>query len=92
MQETVHLFSKIPHATDDGVDEVRHIMNWNLSRDTTYITVADVMISGRAYDPWSSLPVLVHIKLVGLFLRANAQARRAHAKMIETATYQSAEQ
>ncbi|WP_260854652.1 type 1 glutamine amidotransferase domain-containing protein [Paraburkholderia sp. BCC1884] len=50
-----------------------------------------VMVTGRGLDPWSPLPVLGHIKLIGLFLGANAQARRAYAKMAATATYQQPE-
>lgn len=41
-----------------------------------------IMVSGRGLDPWSELPVIGRLKLVGLLLRADRGARIAHAAMI----------
>ena len=50
--------------------------------------VADpLMVSGEGLDLWSRLPGLHRMKLVGLFLRANRDARRAHAAMIQSRAY-----
>lgn len=40
-----------------------------------------IMISGRGLDPWSPVPLLGHLRVVGLFLRANAEGRRAYQAM-----------
>ncbi len=40
-----------------------------------------LMVTGEGLDVWSKLPGFDHIKLVGLFLRANQQARDAYAAM-----------
>lgn len=40
-----------------------------------------IMISGRGLDPWSPLPFLGNLRLIGLFLRANADGRRAYREM-----------
>ena len=51
--------------------------------------VADpIMLTGRGLDPWSPLPVLGHLKLLGLLLRADARARRAHAAMVQAPAFQ----
>jgi putative intracellular protease/amidase len=47
-----------------------------------------IMISGRGLDPWSPVPGLGRLKLVGLLLRANSEARRAYREMIATTAYQ----
>ena len=41
-----------------------------------------LMLSGEGLDLWGYLPVLRRIKAVGLLLRANRDARRAHAAML----------
>lgn len=50
-----------------------------------------IVLSGRGLDPWSPLPLLGHFKLIGLLLRANKDARRAHACMIQTPAFQGPE-
>jgi hypothetical protein len=46
-----------------------------------------MMITGRGLDPWSFVPVLDRVRVVGLILRANGEARRAYAEMIEELSY-----
>lgn len=46
-----------------------------------------IMISGRGLDPWSPVPILGRIRIIGLILRANADARHAYAKMIASPEY-----
>ena len=41
----------------------------------------DLMVSGRGLDPWGGVPLLRHLALVGLALRANADGRRAYAAL-----------
>jgi len=41
----------------------------------------DLMLTGKGLDPWGCIPVLDNIRLVGLILRANSNARRAYAEM-----------
>lgn len=48
-----------------------------------------IMLTGRGLDPWSLIPLLGHVKLFGLMLRANADARACYAKMTEISAYQS---
>lgn len=48
-----------------------------------------IMVTGRGLDPWSRLPLLGELKLLGLLLRANGDARRAHAAMIATPAYRA---
>ncbi len=48
-----------------------------------------LMISGRGLDPWSQIPMIGNIRLIGLILRANGDARRAYAGMIKTPAYLS---
>jgi putative intracellular protease/amidase len=40
-----------------------------------------LMLSGEGLDVWGRIPLLRNIKLLGLLLRANADARRAYAQM-----------
>jgi putative intracellular protease/amidase len=40
-----------------------------------------LMLSGEELDLWGRIPVLRKVKLLGLGLRANGEARRAHASM-----------
>jgi putative intracellular protease/amidase len=40
-----------------------------------------LMLSGEALDLWGKIPLLRNFKLLGLLLRANADARRAYALM-----------
>ena len=41
-----------------------------------------IMVTGIGLDPWSRVPGLRQVRLIGLFLRANTDARRAHSAMI----------
>jgi putative intracellular protease/amidase len=50
--------------------------------------VADpLMLSGEGLDLWGFVPLLRKFKALGLLLRANADARRAHAAMLADAAY-----
>ena len=46
-----------------------------------------LMLSGEELDLWGRIPVLRKIKLLGLALRANADARRAYASMRSSAAF-----
>src|ERR1700691_4538417 len=48
-----------------------------------------LMISGLGLDLWGLVPLLRQLRLVGLILRANADARRAYAEMLNDAAYHS---
>lgn len=48
----------------------------------------DIMLSGRGLDPWSRVPGLGRVRLIGLALRANAAARAAHVEMTGDPAYQ----
>jgi putative intracellular protease/amidase len=48
-----------------------------------------IMVSGRGLDPWSAVPLLGRLKMIGLMLRANADARRAYAAMIASPAFRS---
>ncbi len=48
-----------------------------------------VMVHGRGLDPWSELPFIGRMKLLGLLLRANRDARRAHLEMIGDPAYRA---
>ena len=42
-----------------------------------------IMLSGIGLDPWGWIPGLRHLRLFGLLLRANRDARRAHALLMQ---------
>jgi putative intracellular protease/amidase len=46
-----------------------------------------LMLAGEGLDLWSRIPLLRKIKLLGLLLRANADARRAYAQMQKSAAF-----
>jgi len=48
-----------------------------------------LMLSGRGLDPWGWIPGLDRLRLVGLLLRANRDARRAHAAMQRDAAFRA---
>lgn len=48
-----------------------------------------IMLSGRGLDPWSPLPLVGRLPLLGLVLRANADARRAYRAMQQSPAFQS---
>jgi putative intracellular protease/amidase len=45
------------------------------------------MLSGEGLDLWGWLPLVGRLKVLGLLLRANADARRAHAAMLRDAAF-----
>ena len=45
------------------------------------------MLSGEGLDLWGAVPLLRRVKLLGLALRANGAARRAHARMLRDPAY-----
>jgi putative intracellular protease/amidase len=47
----------------------------------------DMMLTGRGLDPWGAIPLLRNLPLIGLLMRANRDARRAYAGMIEDPNY-----
>jgi putative intracellular protease/amidase len=48
-----------------------------------------IMLSGRGLDPWSPIPILGNIRIVGLMLRANGDARLAYDAMAASPAYRS---
>ena len=46
-----------------------------------------LMLTGEGLDLWSRIPSLAGIRVLGLILRANATARRAHDQMVGDAEY-----
>src|ERR1700688_665964 len=54
--------------------------------------VADeMMLTGQGLDPWGMIPLLRKLRLIGLLMRANRDARRAYAEMIIHPNYVAAE-
>ncbi len=47
----------------------------------------EMMLSGIGLDPWGWLPGLRRLRVVGLMLRANSDARRAYAAMLDDKNY-----
>lgn len=48
----------------------------------------DIMVTGRGLDPWSALPLLGGIPLIGLTLRANKDGRSAYRDMVHSNEFQ----
>jgi putative intracellular protease/amidase len=48
-----------------------------------------LMVSGVGLDPWGWLPGLNRLRLVGLLLRANADARKAYAAMLQDTAFRA---
>ncbi len=46
-----------------------------------------IMLSGEGLDPWGFVPGLRKLRLFGLLLRANADARRDHAALMKDAAF-----
>lgn len=46
-----------------------------------------IMLSGIGLDPWSGVPVLRNVRVLGRLLGANADARRAYAEMQRDANF-----
>ena len=49
----------------------------------------DMMLTGEGLDLWGFLPGLKHITAIGRLMRANADARRDYATMIEDPAYET---
>lgn len=75
-------------------------VSWRILRDAGHevrfatpeagIAQADaLMLDGVGLDPWGWLPGLRQLRLVGLLLRANADARQAHAAMLHDGAFRS---
>ena len=73
-------------------------LSWKVLRDRGHEVVfattdgeaaeADpIMLSGRGLDLWSPVPMLGHLKVFGLILRARADARAAYRKMQSDAAF-----
>ena len=48
-----------------------------------------IMLSGIGLDPWSGIPVLRHIRILGYLLSANGDARNAYAEMLRDPAFKS---
>jgi putative intracellular protease/amidase len=48
-----------------------------------------IMLSGIGLDPWSGIPVLRNIRILGRLLSANADARNAYAEMLRDPAFAS---
>lgn len=48
-----------------------------------------LMLTGRGLDPWGWIPVLRRLPALGLILRANADARRAHGQMLDDPAFRA---
>jgi putative intracellular protease/amidase len=46
-----------------------------------------LMLSGEGLDLWGRIPVMRRFKLLGLLLRANAEARRAYRQMLDDSAF-----
>jgi putative intracellular protease/amidase len=47
----------------------------------------DMMLTGEGLDVWGAIPVLRKLRLIGLLMRANRDARNAYAAMIANPSY-----
>src|ERR1700731_1211701 len=47
----------------------------------------DMMLTGQGLDPWGAIPLLRNLPLIGLLMRANHDARKAYAGMIQDPNY-----
>ncbi len=47
----------------------------------------DMMLSGEGLDPWGGIPLLRKLPMIGLLMRANREARDAHAAMVADPNY-----
>jgi putative intracellular protease/amidase len=52
-------------------------------------TADPIMLDGSELDPWSRVPGLRHLRLIGLLLRANRDARRAYADLERDQNFRS---
>jgi putative intracellular protease/amidase len=49
----------------------------------------DVIVTGEGLDPWGFIPGLRRVTAIGRLMRANADARRAYAAMLQDAAYRA---
>lgn len=49
----------------------------------------ELMVTGRGLDPWGFIPVLRRLPLLGLFLRANRDARRAYDRLLHDPAFRT---
>jgi putative intracellular protease/amidase len=49
----------------------------------------DLMVTGRGLDPWGAIPGLRRLTVVGRVLRADAEARRAYAALVQDQAFAS---
>jgi putative intracellular protease/amidase len=49
----------------------------------------DIMLTGWGLDPWGSVPLLRRLPVIGRVLRANGDARRAYADLLQDAAFGS---
>lgn len=49
----------------------------------------ELMVTGMGLDPWGWIPGLRRLRLVGLLLRADRQARSAYASMLQDAAFRA---
>lgn len=84
----------IPIPSND-FDPSEAAVSWKVLRERGHVVrfatpdgqpgAADpVMLSGEGLDPWGFIPSLRRLRLVGLTLRANTDARAAYAQMIRS--------
>jgi len=52
-------------------------------------TTDSMMLSGEGLDFWGWIPLLKKIKLIGLLLRANSDARKAHQALLQDKNFQN---
>lgn len=73
-------------------------ISWKVLRDAGHTVVfatpdgavaaADpLMLSGEGLDLWGRVPLLKHIKAIGLMLRANGDARRAYRQLLQDVAF-----
>ena len=48
-----------------------------------------IMLSGIGLDPWSGIPVLRNLRILGLLLSANADARNAYTEMLRDPAFKN---
>jgi putative intracellular protease/amidase len=73
-------------------------VSWQILRDAGHAVIfatpqgaaatADpLMLSGEGLDVWGRVPLLRHLKALGLLLRANGAARRAYGHLVRDASF-----
>jgi len=49
----------------------------------------DMMLTGQGLDPWSRIPLLRNLPLIGILMRANGDARKAYKAMLADPHYRA---